>query len=197
MAYQNLLSESSMITRTQSAELEKAIRAVLPSETAQLIDLAEQMFDDYKQGLIQHNEARNLIGIIQNKAEEAQIIDRDCAPVAIFSPVSYIPPGITLLKAYLKLNGFKPLVLELDEQNIRQMAGQIYPKAVVSLTLFHHIDKLAKLQSCFKDAGLSVIAGGVPFIYQHQNKDRLSFCYFPESLRELICKLSEDLPNED
>ncbi len=42
MAYQNLLSESSMITRTQSAELEKAIRAVLPSETAKLIDLAEQ-----------------------------------------------------------------------------------------------------------------------------------------------------------
>lgn len=41
MVHQNLLSETSMITRTQSAELEKAISGILPSETAKLIDLVD------------------------------------------------------------------------------------------------------------------------------------------------------------
>ncbi len=197
MVHQNLLSETSMITRSQSAELEKAIRVILPSETAKLIDLVDQMFDDYRQGLIHHNDIRRLIGIIHNKAEKAQTITRNCAPIAIFNPVSFIPPGISLLEAYLKLNGFTPVVLGLDEQTICKIANRIFPTVVVSLTLFHHIDKLAKLKPCFEAAGLNVITGGVPFVYQNQNKQRLSFCSFPESFRELICKLSEDLSNEN
>ncbi|MFA5438857.1 hypothetical protein [Dehalococcoides sp.] len=197
MVHQNLLSETSMITRTQSAELEKAISGILPSETAKLIDLVDQMFDDYIRGAIHHNEIRRLIGIIQNKAGKAQTMPRNCAPIAIFNPISFIPPGITLLEAYLKLNGFVPVVLGLDEQTIKKMAGQIHPTVVVSLTLFHHIDKLAKLKPCFEAAGLNVLAGGVPFMYQNQNKDKLSFCSFPDSFKQIVCKLSEDLLNEN
>ncbi|WP_231097507.1 hypothetical protein [Dehalococcoides mccartyi] len=77
------------------------------------------------------------------------------------------------------------------------MAGQIHPTVVVSLTLFHHIDKLAKLKPCFEAAGLNVLAGGVPFMYQNQNKDKLSFCSFPDSFKQIVCKLSEDLLNEN
>ncbi|MEO1822029.1 hypothetical protein [Dehalococcoides mccartyi] len=197
MVHQNLLSETSMITRTQSAELEKAISGILPSETAKLIDLVDQMFDDYIRGAIHHNEIRRLIGIIQNKAGKAQTMPRSCAPIAIFNPISFIPPGITLLEAYLKLNGFVPVVLGLDEQTIKKMAGQIHPTVVVSLTLFHHIDKLTKLKPCFEAAGLNVLAGGVPFMYQNQNKDKLSFCSFPDSFKQIVCKLSEDLLNEN
>ena len=115
-------------------------------------------------------------------------------PICYFS--SFLLPSASFLYSYLKTLSFAVRLFSLDktERHLKESIEQQNPPAVLlTISQFLHVDAMAQLVPYLHTRNLTIIIGGIPFVYDQSLKRAFSDCLFPQDVTELVPLLENSM----